>query len=75
MATVKEAVKESLIGTTIEPQLSQQARTTFQKYARKDGNEEAYMTEEDFVNAIAPENEDYVSAVNRVIRTIGVFHG
>ena len=70
MATVKEAVKESLIGTTIEPQLSQQARATFQKYARKDESGDAYMTEEDFVNAIAPENEDYVSAVNRPTRTI-----
>ena len=64
MATVKEAVKESLVGTTIEPQLSQQARATFQKHARKDESGEAYMTEEDFVNAIAPENEDYVSAVD-----------
>ena len=70
MATVKEAVKEGLIGTTIEPQLSQQARATFQKHARTDESGEAYMTEVDFVDAIAPENEDYVSAVHRVTRTV-----
>ena len=63
MATVKEAVKESLVGTTREPQLSQQARATFDRNSRQeDGSAEPYMTEEDFVNAIAPPNEDYVSA-------------
>lgn len=68
MATVKEAVKESLLGTTREPQLSQQARATFDRNARQDdGSEEPYMTEGDFINAIAPPNEDYVSS--RVLRT------
>ena len=60
MATVKEAVKESLIGTTVEPALSQQSRATFQKHAREDEEGEYFMTEDDFVNAIAPESEDYV---------------
>ena len=60
MATVKESVKESLLGATVEPQLSQQARVTFEKFARSDEEGERYMTEDDFVNAIAPENEDYV---------------
>ncbi|MCJ1242875.1 mitochondrial aspartate-glutamate transporter agc1 [Trapelia coarctata] len=59
MATVKEAVKESLVGMTIEPQLSQQARATFLKHARQGPDGESYMTEEDFINAIAPEKEDY----------------
>ena len=62
MATVKEAVKESLVGTTREPQLSQQARATFDRNARQDeGVEEPYMTEIEFVNAIAPPTENYVS--------------
>jgi hypothetical protein len=65
MAPVAEAVKESLIGATIEPQaqpqLSQQTQATFEKHARRDEDGEFYMTEEDFVDAIAPENEDYVS--------------
>ena len=60
MATVKEAVKESLVGTTIEPDVSQQARATFTKHARHSEDGESYMTEDDFINAVAPENEDYV---------------
>ena len=67
MATVKEAVKESLIGTTIEPQLSLQARATFNKHSRRDEDGEAYMTEEDFVDAIAPEYEDYVRVTSQCL--------
>ena len=60
-ATVKEAVKESLVGTTREPQLSQLTKQTFNKHARKDEDTgELFMTEGDFVDAIAPKNEDYV---------------
>lgn len=62
MATVTETVKESLIGTTREPQLSQQAKVTFDQHAIKDEETgELYMTEEQFVDAIAPAGEDYVS--------------
>ena len=60
---VKTAVKESLVGTTVEPGLSQQARSTFEKYARQAENGETYMAEQDFVDAIAPEGEDYVSRI------------
>ena len=61
MATVKEAVKESLVGTTLEPQPSAQTKAIFERNARRDDESgEAYMTEEDFVNAVAPEGEDYV---------------
>ncbi|MCJ1291396.1 mitochondrial aspartate-glutamate transporter agc1 [Xylographa carneopallida] len=59
MATVKEAVKESLLGTTVEPQLSQQARANFEKHARRGDNGELFMSEDDFINAIAPESENY----------------
>jgi hypothetical protein len=61
MATVTETVKESLLGTTKPEELSQTSRATFLKYAQKDENGELYMGEEDFVNAIAPPEEDYVS--------------
>lgn len=62
MATIKEAVKESLVGVSQEPQLSQQSRATFIRNSRKDEESgEAYMIEEDFINAIAPAEEDYVS--------------
>ena len=64
MATVKDQVKESLIGTTREPQLSFQTKATFDRHARRDEeNGEPYMTVDDFVNAIAPKNEDYVSSI------------
>ena len=66
MATVQGAVKESLLGTTREPQLSTQARATFDRHAKKDEDtEEYYMTEHEFVDAIAPEYEDYVSQDTR----------
>lgn len=63
MATVKEAVKESRVGTSREPPLSAQIKANFERHSRKDEQTgEMYMTEEDFVNAIAPEGEDYVSS-------------
>ena len=68
MAAVREAkaaVKESLLGVTTEPALSAQARATFQKYARQRENEETFMNQEDFVDAIAPDGEDYVSKISK----------
>lgn len=60
--TVKEAVKESLLGSSEEPRLSQQVKHHFFHHARKDESTgEFYMTEDDFINAIAPKHEDYVS--------------
>ncbi|PLB46010.1 mitochondrial carrier protein [Aspergillus steynii IBT 23096] len=60
MASVKDAVKESLMGTSDEPQPSQQAKANFHRYARKDeATGELFMTEDDFVEAIAPKHEDY----------------
>lgn len=61
MTTVKEQVKQSLVGTVIEPSLSTDAQATFERHAKKDESTgESYMTEDEFVDAIAPENEDYV---------------
>ena len=64
MATLKDSVKESLVGTTQEPQLSQQVRQNFLQNAKKDETNELYMEEDDFINAIAPEGEDYVRPVH-----------
>lgn len=62
MTSVKDAVKESLVGTSQEPQPSQQIKSYFLRHARKDEETgELYMSQEDFVNAIAPKYEDYVS--------------
>lgn len=64
MATVTEAVKESLVGATIEPELSLEIRATFNRNARHDeATGEDYMAENEFINAVAPANEDYVSSV------------
>ncbi|MCJ1455959.1 mitochondrial aspartate-glutamate transporter agc1 [Mycoblastus sanguinarius] len=60
MATAKATVKETLLGTTIDREVSVQTKATFDRNARQDeGHGEKYMTEEDFVNAIAPTSENY----------------
>lgn len=62
MANVKESVKASLVGVEQERQLSQQVKSNFMQHARVDEDSgEYYMSEEQFINAIAPKNEDYVS--------------
>lgn len=66
MDKVKESVKQTLVGQVHERDYSTSLRSQFEKYAshtEEDG--ERYMTEGDFVEAIAPENEDYVSARRR----------
>lgn len=58
------SVKETLLGSDVVPdvQVTAQSRATFEQYARSDAESgEAYMNEEDFVNAVAPVGEDYVS--------------
>ena len=61
---VRAVVKESLLGQEQmgDLNLSAQSKTTFEKNCRRDEKSgEVVMTEEDFVNAIAPVGEDYVS--------------
>jgi len=65
---VKEVVKESLLGLELptDVQLSAQSKATFDKNARKDEKTgELFMGEGEFINAIAPEGEDYVSCILR----------
>jgi solute carrier family 25 (mitochondrial aspartate/glutamate transporter), member 12/13 len=65
---VKEAVKESLLGTEEPTQLSAQTRSTFLLHAKKDPESgESYMGREEFINAIAPPTEDYVCSNPRPI--------
>ena len=66
LVKVKEKVKESLLGSEQagDVQLSAQSKATFDKNARKDADTgELFMGEEEFINAIAPASEDYVSPV------------
>jgi solute carrier family 25 aspartate/glutamate transporter 12/13 len=60
MATVTEEVREVLLGTDKEPQLSQLTRAAFMKHAQKDDAGDYYLNEDQFIEAIAPESEDYV---------------
>jgi solute carrier family 25 aspartate/glutamate transporter 12/13 len=60
-AALKESVKETLLGVEDEPQLSSQMRAEFMQHAKTDPESgDHYMGQEEFVNAIAPESEDYV---------------
>ncbi|KAJ5176503.1 uncharacterized protein N7482_002380 [Penicillium canariense] len=59
MASIKETVKETLVGSTEAPQLSHQARINFVRHAQKDENGELFMNEDDFISAVAPKQEDY----------------
>jgi len=63
MSSVKEAVKQSLMGSSDdELRFSHQIKANFYHHARKDDQSgELYMLEDDFINAIAPRDEDYVS--------------
>lgn len=73
MATVTETVKESLLGATVPEGLSSTSREVFLRHARQDAeNGEHYMGEEEFVNAIAPSEENYVSTVISEVHTSSV---
>ncbi len=62
MATVTEAVKESLVGSTREVPMSDQSRAAFTRNSQPDEQTgERYMTRDDFIRAVAPADEDYVS--------------
>lgn len=57
-------VKDTLYGseTSYNSKLSLQSKSTFEKYAIGDPDTgEIYMGEKEFIDAIAPESEDYVS--------------
>lgn len=60
---VKEVVKESLLGKeqVEDVQITALSKATFEKNAQKDPETgELYMTEKEFINAVAPLGEDYV---------------
>lgn len=62
--TVKEAVKEAVSGSSEQPpaQLSSQSRARFTANALKDAETgELHMGPEQFINAVAPKDEDFVS--------------
>ena len=71
MATVADTVKESLLGTSLPQDLSPSSRTTFLKHATRDEEtDELYMGEEEFVDAIAPPDQNYVSQTSLTAQPI-----
>ena len=69
MATIAGAVKESLLGAEKPTELSQDARTRFLVHATQGEDGEYYMSRDQFIDAIAPAEEDYVSARNAMQAT------
>lgn len=65
MSKITDAVKESLLGTTQAPDLSKEARSRFMSRAKQDKDGEWYLERDDFIELIAPPEEDYVSSCNR----------
>lgn len=61
MATVTAKVQESLLGVEAPANLSTESRARFLQHARQEEDGETYMYPDDFINAIAPPEEDYVS--------------
>lgn len=60
-ATVTESVKKTLVGSSEDPSVSQQAKTLFMQHAKKsEEGEDYYLGEDEFIDAIAPRTEDYV---------------
>ncbi|KAL5329422.1 hypothetical protein ACEPPN_002934 [Leptodophora sp. 'Broadleaf-Isolate-01'] len=60
LSKAKEVMKEALVATEADVQLSAQSKATFDKNARRDENTgELFMGEEEFINAVAPPTEDY----------------
>ncbi|KAI1337483.1 mitochondrial carrier [Xylariaceae sp. FL0016] len=57
--TVKEAVKESLLGTEEPSNLSASHRASFMNNAKKDESGQLFMGPDEFIAAIAPAEEDY----------------
>lgn len=58
---VKEAVKESLIGSEEPVQVSAQTKARFNAHAVKDAESgELIMGPNEFINAVAPPDEDFV---------------
>ncbi|KAK4223870.1 putative calcium-binding mitochondrial carrier protein Aralar1 [Podospora fimiseda] len=60
VASVKEAVKETLVGSEEPEQISTPTKARFVRYAIKDAETgESYLGPEEFVNAVAPPSEDF----------------
>lgn len=60
-SAVKEAVKETVLGSEEPAGPSSQSKARFTRMAVKDETGELYMGPEEFITAVAPDEEDFVS--------------
>lgn len=68
---IKGSLKETLLGKEETVEVSSESKARFLKHASIEEDGEMFMSPEDFVDAIAPPEEDYVSiAVCRTPWTI-----
>lgn len=66
ISVVKEAVKETLVGSEEPTQISAQTKAHFLSNAIKDPETgELYLGSDEFVKAVAPKNEDFVSRASK----------
>lgn len=69
--TVKEAVKETLVGSQEPAQFSAQTKARFVRHAVKDPETgELCLGPEEFIDAVAPPHEDYVSNLTSRLRRL-----
>lgn len=66
--SIKESLKESLLGSEAPEGVSTESKTRFLQHATLEDNGELFMAPDDFVNAIAPPEEDYVSTLALALR-------
>jgi solute carrier family 25 aspartate/glutamate transporter 12/13 len=65
--TVKEAVKDSLVGTQEPVQVSSQTKARFTSHAVKDPETgDLFLGPSEFIDAVAPADEDFVSSTASV---------
>jgi hypothetical protein len=64
VSTVKEVVKDTLVGHEDQPpESSSHYKAKFTKFARKDAETgELFLGPEEFVDAVAPSDEDFVGS-------------
>jgi solute carrier family 25 aspartate/glutamate transporter 12/13 len=63
MATMKDTVKETLVGFKADVPVTSETRSAFLRHALKDEEGEFFLDREKFVDVIAPATEDYVSSL------------
>lgn len=72
VSTVKEVVKDTLVGHEDQPpESSTHYKAKFTKFAKKDADTgELFLGPEEFVDAVAPSDEDFVGSFPSIVRFV-----